>query len=252
MRSLLFLALAVTAACLSDRPDHVSSQGDRDAGADADARPPPYECHFATSTSSDGIAGFRTTTPYDYAVRRLEWLKPGAVVAEIFETYEEWGTPTSTAKARIDALRFCDPEKCPNPIDMARALEIRGDGQAWPVCSGTTHVGGAPSPGYYVEELVFAQGDDVTLVTLRSDLVSFFGTIDTKSEAMYVAMRDGFQNVVCQWDRIVETDDGFDLPMVAGDCRRAPGGPANGFEEIILHVGRDAQTRITSRQPIQL
>jgi hypothetical protein len=250
-RSLLLLSLLFAGACLPDRGESSANARLGDAGSDAAVTtdPPPYECRQTTMTAKDGLAGFASTTPYDYAVKRREHRAPAGYRFPETTNEEEWGTPSATAKERIDALRYCDAEKCP---DVEMPYELRGNG-AWSLyCYGTASVGGAPAPGYYIDEIVVANGDEAKLLALRSELLDFFGRIDTKSEAVYLAMRDGFSMAACQWDAIVETDDGFDLTIpVRGSCERAPGGPTDGSaEEIVLHVGRDGATRIDSRRTL--
>jgi hypothetical protein len=160
--------------------------------------------------------------------------------------YEEHGTPTATARARIDALRFCNADLCPAG---EFPYELHGDGYWKLDCSGSARVGGVGMPGYHVIELVVARGDDVRLITRRDELLAFFGTVDTKAEATFLAYRDGFDSSGCKFDEIAQVADGFELEMPTHACALAPG-PGEP-EWIRLHVAHDGHTKILARAPLE-
>lgn len=231
------LSVGVLVACVPDRSD-----------SDADTPTPPrYTCDGPIGKRL--VAGFHPAEGVDYVAWRTESFRVEADPPSTVILIDESGTPNEVARALVDEKRYCDAERCPK-TDLPWQLDGRG---AWTLyCTGATaEVGGVEPGGYSVNTLVVARGDDVSLVTTHDELVSFFGTIDTKSEAVFLALRDGFTLASCNYGGMEERADGYALRIpVPGGCERAPDGPAHGSEEITLFITRDGHTRIESRKTL--
>ena len=229
----VLLPFTLVGACLPDRSDPGS------------ATPGLYTCDGPIGTGL--VVAFNPAERIDYVAWRTEFFSVDARPPSTITVNDEGGTPNAIANARIDEIRYCSAERCPK-TDLPQVF----DGKAWRLhCSGTARVGGREPGGFTVSNLVVARGDDVSLVTTRDELVAFFGTIDTKAEAVFLAMRDGFSLASCNYGGVEERDDGYALRIpVPGGCERAPDGPARGSEEIVLVVARDGHTRIESRETL--